>query len=104
MEVRIGVTQSVKEIELDLEDTDRDTTLTSITESLTSGEGVLWLTDKRGRTVGVLAPEGRVCRSGQRGRRASGRLRPVADRSRTVRSTADGHRRRTRCTRRAPRP
>ena len=55
MEVRIGVTQSVKEIELDLEDTDRDTTLTSITESLTSGEGVLWLTDKRGRTVGVPA-------------------------------------------------
>ena len=55
MEVRIGVTQSVKEIELDLEDADRDATLKSITDSVTSGEGVLWLTDKRGRTVGVPA-------------------------------------------------
>jgi Protein of unknown function (DUF3107) len=55
VEVRIGVTQSVKEIELDLEDADRDATLKNITDSVTSGEGVLWLTDKRGRTVGVPA-------------------------------------------------
>ncbi len=55
MEVRIGVTQSVKEIELDLEDTDREATLKNITDSVTSGEGVLWLTDKRGRTIGVPA-------------------------------------------------
>lgn len=55
MEVRIGVTQSVKEIELDLEDADRDATLKNITDSVTTGEGVLWLTDKRGRTVGVPA-------------------------------------------------
>lgn len=55
MEVRIGVTQSVKEIEVELDDADREKTLAEITSSVTSGEGVLWLTDKRGRTVGVPA-------------------------------------------------
>lgn len=55
MEVRIGVTQSVKEIELDLEDSEREATLADITAKVSSGEGVLWLTDKRGRTVGVPA-------------------------------------------------
>lgn len=55
MEVRIGVTQSVKEIEVELDDAVREQTLADITASLSSGEGVLWLTDKRGRTIGVPA-------------------------------------------------
>lgn len=55
MEVRIGVTQSVKEIEVELDDAEREKTLAAITSSVTSGEGVLWLTDKRGRTIGVPA-------------------------------------------------
>ena len=55
MEVRIGVTQSVKEIEVELDDAVREATLADITASISSGEGVLWLTDKRGRTIGVPA-------------------------------------------------
>ena len=55
MEVRIGVTQSVKEIEVELDDAVREQTLADITASVSSGEGVLWLTDKRGRTIGVPA-------------------------------------------------
>lgn len=55
VDVRIGVTQSVKEIEVELDDADREKTLAEITAALTSAEGVLWLTDKRGRTVGVPA-------------------------------------------------
>lgn len=55
MEVRIGVIQSVKEIEVELDDAEREKTLAEITASITSGEGVLWLTDKRGRTIGVSA-------------------------------------------------
>lgn len=53
MEVRIGITQSVKEIEVELDDAEREKTLADITSSVTSGEGVLWLTDKRGRMIGV---------------------------------------------------
>ncbi len=55
MEVRIGVTQSIKEIEVELEDADREKTLAEITATVGTGEGVLWLTDKRGRTVGIPA-------------------------------------------------
>jgi Protein of unknown function (DUF3107) len=53
VEVRIGVTQSIKEIEVELDDVERDKTLAEISATVGTGEGVLWLTDKRGRTVGV---------------------------------------------------
>ena len=54
MEVRIGVTYTPKEIEVDLaDDTDRDQLITAI-EDAVSGDGkVLWLTDRKGRRVGV---------------------------------------------------
>ena len=53
MEVRIGVTQTPREIEIEVADTDRDRVVKDIETSLANGEGVLWLTDRRGRTVGV---------------------------------------------------
>ena len=54
MDVRIGVTYTPKEIEVELgDDADRDTIVKQIEASLSNGDGVLWLTDKRGRTVGV---------------------------------------------------
>ena len=53
MEVRIGVTQTPREIEIEVADTDRDKVVKDIESSLANGEGVLWLTDRRGRTVGV---------------------------------------------------
>ncbi len=56
MDVRIGIVQSVKEIEIELdEDADRDGIVAEIESSLGKGEGVLWLTDRRGRRVAVPA-------------------------------------------------
>lgn len=55
MEVRIGVTYTAKEIELELpEGTEADQVKADVDAALTGG-GVLWLTDKKGRQVGVPA-------------------------------------------------
>lgn len=52
--VRIGITQSPREIEVDLaDDTDRDGLAKTVDDALGSPDGVLWLTDRRGRRVGV---------------------------------------------------
>jgi len=54
VEVRIGIIQTPKELEVDLaEDIDRDQVLADIEKELARGDGVLWLTDRRGRRVGV---------------------------------------------------
>jgi len=54
VEVRIGVSQAPREIEVEMaEDADRDKLLGEIEASLDRGEGVLWLTDRRGRRFGV---------------------------------------------------
>lgn len=54
MDVRIGVTHSMREIDLDLDDdADRDALKSQINEVLADDEGVLWITDKRGREVAV---------------------------------------------------
>ena len=54
MDVRIGVTYSPKEIDVELpEDTDRDALKAEIAEALGKDDDVLWLTDRRGRMVGV---------------------------------------------------
>ena len=53
MDVRIGIVQTAKELEVELsEEIDRDTLLRQVEEAL-SGDAVLWLTDRRGRRVGV---------------------------------------------------
>lgn len=53
MEVRIGITQSPRELEVDLgEGTDAVALAAEIEAKLAAG-GVLWLTDKKGRRVGV---------------------------------------------------
>ncbi len=58
MDVRIGVTHTPKEIEVELaEGTNADDLAAQIEKALADG-GVLWLTDRRGRRVGV--PSGRV--------------------------------------------
>lgn len=54
MEVRVGVTNALKEIEVDLgPDVDREKLHTEVDQLLAKGAGVLWLTDKSGREVGV---------------------------------------------------
>ena len=55
MEVRIGVTQTPKEIEVELADANRDQVMKDIEAAMADDAGVLWLTDRRGRTVGVPA-------------------------------------------------
>jgi hypothetical protein len=58
VEVRIGIAQSPKEIELDLGEVDRDKLMGDVEKVLADDDAVLWLTDKKGRTVGV--PSARV--------------------------------------------
>ena len=54
MDVRIGVTYTSKEIELELEDgADRGRLMKDVEAALSDDDKVLWLTDKRGRQVGV---------------------------------------------------
>ena len=54
MVVRIGVTYTAKEIEVDLQDdADGDEIVKQIEEALADESKVLWLTDRRGRRVGV---------------------------------------------------
>ena len=54
MEVRIGVTYSPREIEIDLgESADRAAVVKDIESVLADDDKVLWLTDRKGRTVGV---------------------------------------------------
>ena len=54
MEVRIGVTYSGREIDVDLStDTDRDELKAKIDSSLADDTSVLWLTDTHGRDVAV---------------------------------------------------
>ena len=54
MEVKIGVTYTPKEIEVEVaEDTDRDQLISAIEEAVASDGKVLWLTDRKGRRVGV---------------------------------------------------
>jgi hypothetical protein len=54
VDVRIGVTYTPKEIEVELsDDTDRDQLISTIEEAVSAEGKVLWLTDRRGRRVGV---------------------------------------------------
>ncbi len=53
MEIRIGIVQSMKELDVELPaETDREALMREVETALV-GEGVLWLTDRRGRRVGV---------------------------------------------------
>jgi hypothetical protein len=52
MEVRIGVVHTPKELALEL-DAPLDEVKQSIEKALSDDDGVLWLTDRNGRVVGV---------------------------------------------------
>ena len=54
MEIRIGVTYSPKEIEIDLADElSGDDLVTQISASVGEEGAMLWLSDKKGRRVGI---------------------------------------------------
>lgn len=56
MDVRIGVTQTARDIALELaDDLDREALKAKIDAALTGAVDVLWLTDKKGRDVAVAA-------------------------------------------------
>jgi hypothetical protein len=55
VDVRIGIVQTVKELEVELaDDADRDAIMADIEKAL-AGESILWLTDRKGRRVAVPA-------------------------------------------------
>ena len=59
MDVRVGVTQTPKELHVELpEGTDRDQLVSDVESALSAESGVLWLTDRKGRRVGI--PAGKV--------------------------------------------
>ena len=54
MEIRIGVTYTPKEIEIDLaDDVSGDKLVEQISASVGEEGSMLWLTDKQGRRVGI---------------------------------------------------
>jgi hypothetical protein len=58
VDVRIGVIQSPREVEVDVaDDVDRDQLLSEVEKLLEKGDGVLWFTDRRGKRVGVPVPK-----------------------------------------------
>jgi hypothetical protein len=59
VDVRIGIIQTPKELDVELpEGADREQVLADVERALSEPEGVLWLTDKRGRRVAV--PSGKI--------------------------------------------
>ena len=56
MDVRIGVTQAPREISVEVaDDTNRADLHQQVEAALTGAVDVLWLTDRRGREIGVAA-------------------------------------------------
>jgi len=53
VEVRIGVTYTPREIEVEMDDSDADRVRKDVDAAVSSDGGVLWLQDRTGRTVGV---------------------------------------------------
>ncbi len=58
MIVRIGVSDTPKELEVDMADDSVDALKSDLDAALGAADGVLWLNDRHGRQVGV--PAGRI--------------------------------------------
>jgi hypothetical protein len=53
VDVRIGVTQAPREISLEVDDSSRDDLKARVEAALSGATDVLWITDKRGKDIGV---------------------------------------------------
>jgi hypothetical protein len=53
VDVRIGVTQAPRELNVEVADDDRDDLRARVEAALSGATDVLWITDKRGRDVGI---------------------------------------------------
>jgi hypothetical protein len=51
--IRIGMIQTPKELEVELEEGEGDQLVDEITKAVVDDTGMLWLTDRKGRRVGV---------------------------------------------------
>ena len=58
VDVRIGVTQAPREINLEMDDAEKDATEAAVEAALSGASEVLWLTDRRGRRIAV--PVGKI--------------------------------------------
>ena len=55
MEIRIGVIQSPREIEIDMgDDVDSEKLIDDIQEAMGNDSTMLWFTDRRGKRIGVV--------------------------------------------------
>lgn len=55
MDIRIGVTYTPKEIALELDESAKTDAIKAQVDEALSGSGTLWLTDSKGRQIGVPA-------------------------------------------------
>jgi Protein of unknown function (DUF3107) len=55
VDVRIGVTQAPREINIEVDDAERAAIEKSVEAALAGAADVLWITDKRGRRIAVPA-------------------------------------------------
>ncbi len=53
VDVRIGVTQAPRELTLEVADGDRDDLRARVDAALSGATDVLWITDKRGKDIGI---------------------------------------------------
>ncbi len=53
MEVRIGVIYSAKELSVELDGGKAEDIVSAVEDALKGGAPVIWLTDKKGRRVGI---------------------------------------------------
>jgi hypothetical protein len=58
VDIRIGVTQAPREITIEIPDDERDSVTPAIEAALAGATDVLWITDKRGKRVGI--PSGKI--------------------------------------------
>jgi Protein of unknown function (DUF3107) len=55
VDVRIGVTQAPRELSVEVDDGERDELKARVEAALSGATDVLWVTDKRGREIGIPA-------------------------------------------------
>lgn len=55
--MRIGVVQGSRDVEIELaDDVDREKLLSELDKLMSQGDGVFWVSDRKGKRVGVAVP------------------------------------------------
>ena len=77
MELRIGVVHTAKELNLELDGT-ADEIVGTIDKAMADGAPMIWVTDTKGRRVGIPADAHRLRRDRRRRREQARRVRALA--------------------------